>query len=194
MQSKTLARTLPSLLVLIKDAVATLPEPAAKQKLGETATEMLDATAELIESAAGVADADNLANRAALSEAWASFSDAVPVFIAAAKRGAIGESAIDDGAEAIAALIGRLATIAIFAQAGQELEHVRRSAQPYEALVARVIGVTEKLVPAVQQLGKAGTFSEDQLGQAVSHFANVCYLTPTKIGIIHELGYLCAYR
>ena len=110
--------------------------------------------ADLIEAAAAVAREDDLANRAALKDAWSSFMDAMPAFLATSKRGAVGESAIDDGTAALSALISKLNTLAIFAQAGQELEGVKRAPLPYDQLVSKVVQTLDKLGAVVQTLGK----------------------------------------
>src|SRR5690606_6493286 len=112
-----------------------------------------------------------LTNRAQLKGAWGAFTDAMPQLLSATKKGAQGESAIDDGADQLGALINKLQALAIFAQAGQDLEGVKRSPLPYAQLVPKVLAVLEKLTQVAPALGNAQSYNEEQLGQHVAALA-----------------------
>lgn len=170
--AKSLARSIPPLISLVKDGLASLPDEATKTALKEATNDLVDASADLIQAASEVAQNDDLTTRAELKESWGTFMEAMPQFLAAVKRGAKGESAIDDGAESIAAVINRLNSLAIFAEAGLDLEGVKKSDASYEQMVPKVIAGLEKLAQFAPNFSKAPSLSEEQLGAAVAKFAS----------------------
>eukprot|EP01128_Nolandella_sp_AFSM9_P006787 TRINITY_DN3568_c0_g1_i1.p1 TRINITY_DN3568_c0_g1~~TRINITY_DN3568_c0_g1_i1.p1 ORF type:complete len:2426 (+),score=783.97 TRINITY_DN3568_c0_g1_i1:67-7278(+) len=170
--AKSLARSLPPLVNLVRDGLASIPEQNTAAALKEATEDLIDSSADLIAAAREVASGDDLTSRAELKESWGTFMEAMPQFLAAVKRGAKGESAIDDGAESIAQVINRLNGLAIFAEAGLDLEGVKQSSASYDQMIPKVIAGLEKLAHFAPNFAKAGSISEDQLGAAVAKFAN----------------------
>lgn len=171
LEAKTLARTLPALLGLVKDAVATTPDAPTKQRMVQGTTALIEAVAELIALAKNVSQEDNLVRRAEFSSGFEAFTQTVLEVLDSVKRGALGESKIDDGADALTRILNKLNTCAIFASAGQDLEGVKKVDAPFEKQAVTIVAAAEKLAGEVTSFKDVSNLSQDELGLVVEKLA-----------------------
>jgi talin len=115
-QSKELADMLPNLILKIRDAIASTPEPNAKREIALTAKQLAFAAAALIDSAKRAGDPSA---EPAIAQAYAATSKAAADILKSVKKGAVAESAIDNAVELMKNATSTLNSNIIFAQASQ---------------------------------------------------------------------------
>eukprot|EP01125_Pyxidicula_operculata_P007800 TRINITY_DN2641_c0_g1_i4.p1 TRINITY_DN2641_c0_g1~~TRINITY_DN2641_c0_g1_i4.p1 ORF type:complete len:2218 (+),score=788.73 TRINITY_DN2641_c0_g1_i4:4631-11284(+) len=175
-QAKTLARTLPSILTLIRDAVSSTPENDSKERMRTAAKGLTESVADIILGAKSVAQEDNLVQRADFNRNFELFSDSIRDVLQSVKRGNAGESKIEDGAETLTTLIGKLNTVAIFASAGQELEGVKKLNSPYDQIANSLVAAATKVKTLPGDFSTAAKVTPEQLGSSVEGFTKAVAL------------------
>jgi hypothetical protein len=172
LQARTLARTLPSLLSNVRDATQTIPDEQLRQKITESTNSLIEQVAILIvASKKTLENSNNLGNQAELDSAFSAFGEGVKDLLNLVKRGALGESKIDDSVEVVSNVVAKIGALSIFASAGQEFEGVKKLPTPYADQVKKLAAEAPKITNIIKTLSAPNAAAQDQLGDHVTSFA-----------------------
>jgi len=164
------ANTVANLFESVGSCVAATPEQVAKRELEAQAKQTGEQVVKLLAAVKATAAGDDKqvpVLRQTFNEANTSLSN----LLAAAKKGAVGELAMDKAIEGINQVITRLNTQSIFAQAGQ-LE-VDRAAQSVsiQSLQQGLQGASQKLATVAISLQKAAKGSDEELAKVCTELS-----------------------
>jgi len=184
LQAKNLARSVPGLITHVRDAVAVVPDAGTREKIVSAMHHLIECCGDLITTSRTLAAEDNLVNRGSFNNEFEQFSDSIRELLNSVKKGALGETKIDDGVDSLTQVINKLNASAIFTSAGQSLEGVKKVNAPFDSQVASLVTTATKIKGAVN-FSDVATMSQEQLGQKVDPFVHI-------INVLAEASLSCA--
>jgi hypothetical protein len=164
------ATTMATLIETTGACVASTPEQSAKKELVTQAKQTGDQLVKMLGAVKAVANGDEK-HVPVMRQAFNDTNTGISGLIAAAKRGAVGEVAMDRAMDSINASIAKLNTQSIFAQAGQ-LEPDRAAlGSTVQKLQADLQESAQKLTVVAGNVGKAVRGSEEELAKVATDLA-----------------------